>query len=569
MRGHKFVVVAVLLVLAAGCGGDGGSLPPATDPTTPPSMSTTTEPVRPDTTARPSVVTTIEAAAVATVVVLRPDGLGPVDLGAPAEETVREHTELFGEPTSDVPIGPDGECVEGADWLDCVKGLRVIEQGRLLTWADLGLEVALVDSDATGADAGRVPLQFGDWHATATSDSTRLQTPEGIFPGITIGELRLLAPELEFGYGEGLLDGVFVTAPTGGGYWGDLDWDAATTPVEHVDIRAVQAALNAHGATLDVDGAWGPETENAWLDFLADHGIEPVTSQLWLTPEVGDALGLPPDDIIVANIQPRPADESSESSAPSSPELTLRADGIGRFDFGEPADGLLGEIISMFGPPSDTVEFSASPPGDTVSSEPECVLAIQQTRTVHWETIDLHVVFTDWPGSDQLPPAPLHFASWTLGPPSTSRTHLATPDGIRIGSTAADVRSLPNSSPMIPDVTQWGFTIADDTGTVSGQFAWPVNLPYYFIDEQFAVELQQALNDHGATLAVDGVVGPATMQALIDFAAQHDIDGFGIEPARDSIQLTPEVLEVFWLLELPPDDAPVTYMWAGDQSTCG
>jgi hypothetical protein len=237
----------------------------------------------------------------------------------------------------------------------------------------------------------------------------------------------------------------------------------------------------------------------------------------------------------------------------------LRSDGLGSVDFGIPAEDALTSLIDLLGPPD----------GDTVSSEPECVLAIQQTRTVHWETIGLHVLFTDWPGSYDLPPAPLHFATWTLEPTSTPPTQLSTPDGIRIGSTAADVRSLPNSSPMIPDVNQWGFRITDGTGAVSGDFAWPVTLPYYFIDEPFAVELQQALNDHGATLAVDGIVGPATTQALIDFAAQRNIDGFSIEPAWDSIQLTPEVLEVFWLLELPPDDAPVRSMWTGYQSTCG
>ena len=237
----------------------------------------------------------------------------------------------------------------------------------------------------------------------------------------------------------------------------------------------------------------------------------------------------------------------------------LRSDGLGSVDFGRPAEDALTSLIDMLGPPD----------GDTVSSDPECVLAIQQTRTAQWDTVGLRVLFTDWPGSYELPPAPLHFASWTLEPTSAPPTRLATPDGIRIGSTAAEVRSLPNSSPMIPDVNQWGFSLADDTGAVSGDFAWPVTLPYYFIDEEFAVELQQALNDNGATLDVDGVAGPATIQALIDFAAQHDVDGFSIEPAWDSVQLTPEVLDVFWLLELPPDDAPVRSMWAGDPSTCG
>ena len=100
---------------------------------------------------------------------------------------------------------------------------------------------------------------------------------------------------------------------------------------------------------------------------------------------------------------------------------------------------------------------------------------------------------------------------------------------------------------MIPDVTQWGFQVAEPTGSVSGEIGWSVNLPYYFFDEQFARELQQALTD---------------------FAEQQGINGFSIEPAWDSIQLTTEVLEAFWLLELPPDDATVTLMWAGDPSTC-
>ncbi len=261
---------------------------------------------------------------------------------------------------------------------------------------------------------------------------------------------------------------------------------------------------------------------------------------------------------VTPSTQPLPS--TTTTIADHSADLVvLRSDGLGSVDFGRPAEDALASLIDMLGPPD----------GDMVSSEPECVLAIQQTRTVHWETIGLNALFTDWPGSYDFPPIPLHFATWTLEPTSTPQTtQLATSDGIRIGSAAADVRSLPNSSPMIPDVTQWGFTIAEDTGAVSGQFAWPVSLPYYFFDEPFAVELQQALNGHGASLPVDGVVGPATTQALIDFAAQHNIDGFSIEPAWDSIQLTPEVLEVFWLLELPPDDAPVTYMSAGDQSTC-
>ena len=233
----------------------------------------------------------------------------------------------------------------------------------------------------------------------------------------------------------------------------------------------------------------------------------------------------------------------------------LRGDGLGAVSFGDPADEVVAVLTATLGPPDR----------DGVSTEPDCVFAIEQTRAAFWESVGLQVLFTDWPGADDLTPVPLQFATWIL----SSKPALASSDGIGIGSTASDVRSLPNSSPMIPNVTQWGFAISDGTGTVNGDLGWSVNLPYYSIEEQFAIELQRALNDHGADLAVDGVFDSATADALIDFAAQQGTTGFSIEPNYDSIELTPEVLETFWLLGFPPDDAPVSSMWAGDPSTCG
>jgi peptidoglycan hydrolase-like protein with peptidoglycan-binding domain len=488
--------------------------------------------------------------------VLRPDGLGPVDFGAPADEAFAELTDLIGVPDRVESITPlaDG-CVEGASWLDCVRGLRVVESGQLAAWDVHGLEVALVDAVFGTWPLEKTSLQFGDWHATATPGGTRLFTEEGVYPGMTVGELRAAVPSVEFTSNEGLLDSYRVTPGTNGGYWGRLDWDPATPTLDWQDIAAVQTALNNHGADLVVDGEWGPRTQSAWVDFLTEHSIEPFTSQLWLTPEIGEMLGLPPDDIVVATIQPRPLNRPFESSSST---VRLRPDGLGPVDFGTPMDAALAALVDVLG----------APDSDTISTEPECTLAIEQARTVSWDSAGLHALFTDWPDRFDAPPAPLHLASWVMWSVPAPQVALATADGIGIGSTALEVRSLPNSSPMIPDVTQWGFAVTEQTGSVSGEIGWSVNLPYYFFDEQFARELQQALNRQGANLAVDGIVGPLTIQALSDFAAQHGIDGFSIESAWDSIQLTTEVLEVFWLLELPPDDATVTSMWAGDPSTC-
>lgn len=549
---RRTIPVVVALLLAAGCGGDGGSSSPGADSTIAPATPTTTEPGAPETTSAP----TVEPGPLE-MRVLRPAGLGPVDFGVAAEETLVELASLLGDPDRVEPIAPlaDG-CVEGAGWLDCVRGLWVMERGQLAVWDSTGLEVALVDTRRDVWPQEQTPLQFGDWHATVGTGDTRLVTDDGLFAGMTVGQLRTVIPSVEFTYNEGLLDSYSVTSGAAGGYWGRLDWDPGTAEIDQLDIAAVQTALNDHGADLVVDGEWGPRTESAWADFLTDQSIEPFTSQLWLTPEIGEALGLPPDDIVVATIGPQPATVPSESPPATS---MLRSDGLGSVDFGTGMDAALAVLVEVLGPPDR----------DTVSNEPECTLAIEQVRTVSWESAGLSATFTDWPGRRSVLPAPMHLASWSLWADSPPLVALTTTDGVGLGSTARQVRSLPNSSPMIPDVGRWGFRVSAQTGSVSGDIGWSVPLPYYFFDEQFARELQQALNRQGANLAVDGIVGPGTLQALTDFAAQEGIEGFGIEPAWDSIQLTTEVLEAFWLLELPPEDAPVTSMWAGDPSTCG
>jgi hypothetical protein len=148
-------------------------------------------------------------------------------------------------------------------------------------------------------------------------------TPEGVHAGMTVAALTQAVPGVELTSNEGALDSFHVATPEGAGYWGRLDWNPATADIDPVDVGAVQTALNEQGADLVVDGIWGPRSEAAWRAFLTEQGIEPLTEQLWLTPEIAAALGLPPDDITVATIEPRPAtsasgavDEYSTSSAP-------------------------------------------------------------------------------------------------------------------------------------------------------------------------------------------------------------------------------------------------------------
>ena len=268
---------------------------------------------RPET---PATTTTVAPAPTApaasqteTLAVLRPDGLGPVDFGTPADDALEALSASLGPPDQVAVILPIGSgedgCVEGAAWLDCLRELRVREQGQLLTWTSLGLDVALIDTDRSG---GPAPLQLGDWHAAFATGDVSPTTAEGLYAGMSVGELRSVYPSVGFGYNEGLLDGYFVDASGSGQYWGRLDPNPATAGYDFDGlIRAVQAALNERGAGLAVDGVWGPRAEAAWEKFLTSNDLPVFTLQLWMTPDVGDALGLPPDDWTVATLDPRPA----------------------------------------------------------------------------------------------------------------------------------------------------------------------------------------------------------------------------------------------------------------------
>lgn len=323
------------MLLAAGCGGERTSSSPITEP----GASATTPSLVPSTTAAVEVTTTestvsastepaptststtssVALQPVADLAVLRPDGLGSVDFVTPADEALAQLSVLLGPPDLVESIAPMGEggdgCVEGAGWLDCLRDLRVVDEGWLAVWATYGLEVAMVDTSREVWPKERTSLQFGDWQATVAFEYSRLFTEEGLYPGMTVRDLRQTVPGVEFTYNEGSLDSFYVTFGERGGYWGRLDWNPDTDAIEGWDIISVQAALNEHGADLTVDGEWGPRSEVAWVEFLTDHGIEPFTLQPWLTPEVGDALALPPDNITIATLGPRPATETVDPAA--------------------------------------------------------------------------------------------------------------------------------------------------------------------------------------------------------------------------------------------------------------
>lgn len=305
MRSRRAAVIAALMLVS--CGGSDSSLVdssvvPVPTTSTPPGVpSTSVDDTGPPTTVADAAIPESTTAPAGQLTILRPDGLGPVDFGTPADETIAALTNILGPFDRDETVDPATiECVEGSGWRDC---LAVVENASILTWTKWGLNVLVTDHGGwDGATPRSVASHFGSWQATPISTGDTLASTDGLRPGMTVGELRAVRPDVEFGYGEGIISGVYIETPNGD-YWGELDWD----PASHANtwselIGAVQFALNASGADLTVDGEWGPKSQQAWEVFFEENNLGPAPPIMWLTPDVGDALSLPPDNFTVADL---------------------------------------------------------------------------------------------------------------------------------------------------------------------------------------------------------------------------------------------------------------------------
>ncbi len=553
VRHHRRLAALLVAILLAACAGDSASEPTGARQTT--VGTAVPEPTAPSGTAPTTSDETMPASTTSTPstdppddLALRPDGLGPVDFGTPIGEALDALSALLGPPDRDAVLGPDGECVEGAGWLDCLSDLRVIEQGRLVTWDEHGLQVAFVDSDGTEPQRP-LPLQFADWLATVATGSHALSTPEGLHAGMSIASLRQVAPDLEFGYGEGVLAAFYVDVSEAGGYWGTVDWDPATAGNDFGEmVRAVQEALNAGGADIAVDGEWGPRSQAAWVDFLNRHGIVAVTSQLWLTPQIGDALGLPPDDSQVAVLGARPA-PARDGGTPTA--LAPRADGFGTFDFGDPAEQLVRELEQAFGPPTDRVVFSAQPPDRLYL--PGGYHALYDLAQYEWSDPGVLLILSDTPffGDHWGDPVPgtLHLISWE----STS-SQLPFDSGLTVGSTLAQLRDA------YPGVAVGSYDVCETDFDPTRFFAdSSIHVLRGRLDWDWTSDLQAALDARGATLVVDGVYGPATRVAVEQFQQANDLDDL-------DGSVGPETVGALGLIA--PSNAEVVWLQAGYPGSC-
>lgn len=242
------------------------------------------------------------------------------------------------------------------------------------------------------------------------------------------------------------------------------------------------------------------------------------------------------------------------TEAPSDAVGILRPDGIGPFGFGSAADEVEAWLIDQLGSPDSAVAESGRG-GWPLES---CT----ERRFAYWAAAGLTVGFTDLnsydatglePDCDNAP----HLAGWyviadevpwfapdhggTIPPPNTLR--LTTAEGIGLGSPAGDLReayaTVTFGEQDIEIYSPASFRAAD---TMWGRVEWDPTS-----------DIQQALNEHGATLVVDGIFGPRTEAALVEFQTSHGITENGTVGPRTLAELGVSV----------PDDAPIVYLAAG------
>lgn len=219
--------------------------------------------------------------------ILRPDGIATVDIGTPADGALTALTELLGPPTRNVAVELSSECVEGSDWTDCAS-VRVVAEGRIVTWDDLGLDVLLTDLDRASPNVATA-LHLGGWRLRAGTAGVTLTTTDGLRIGSLLGDVRRLHPAVELYFNEGVYN-AFATTHEGGlvGQLG-ITW--------REQVRIIQDALVAHGADIAVDGELGPATSAAWDEFVAAEGL---TGETWFPSiTVLAALGVTFDDVPV------------------------------------------------------------------------------------------------------------------------------------------------------------------------------------------------------------------------------------------------------------------------------
>lgn len=296
--------------------------------------------------------------------------------------------------------------------------------------------------------------------------------------------------------------------------------------VSHLQLR-----LLAHDPTADlhVDGRFGPATEAAVTTFQRRHDLEPdgiVGPRTWT-------------ELLAA---PGPQQGGSDGEL-----AILRAGGVDTVDVGTPADEALAALSGLLGAPtSDLILDPAGRECVEGSDWAECVRVVAAGRILSWDGLGLDVVLTDHDPASPTVATALHLGGWRLrsSPSGTTGTVPTTTEGLGIGSLLGDVRSVHADVELSLNEGVYDTFVVHPDDRLVGQ------LGLTWSDQVRRV--QTSLVAHGAEIAVDGELGPATQAAWDAFVAAEGLSGDTWFPS----------ITVLAALGVTLDDVPVTELWS-------
>lgn len=307
-------------------------------------------------------------------------------------------------------------------------------------------------------------------------------------------------------------------------------------------VRTLQQLLVAHGADIEVDGIFGPATEAAVETFHATRfGAERATvgSDTWaalgihstvIDVTTGETTSVSGGVTLDAVLADGPAPGVDRRPPADAALAVLRPDGLGPFAFGHAAQEVELWLDAQLGEPT----AAAVDTGASGWPLPSCA----ERRVQYWAEAGFTVGATDLGRCDEPP----YFAGWFVydgGPPWFAPHHdestplpielrLVTPDGIGLGTTAAELRAAdPGVAFGEQDHDGYLPAVFRTTSGLRGRVSWDP-----------ALEVRRAL----AELGLD----------LVAFQASLGID-------EDDVG--PRTLEALGLSV--PADAAVVYLWAG------
>jgi len=266
---------------AAACGSDGATTPPGAAPvaTSSTSAESTAAPVTTSGPTGSAIGTTpgdtVETSPAGTVV-LSSSGIATHQFGAARSVVEPWLTAELGPP--DIDQDSQHQLAACVQW-GCTQGV-------VMLWPEAGLRVGFADSTEPGSATGEAVLaawtvSTGDWWpgrvsvvagpiAPSSQPPIRLSTASGIGLGSAMSDLIVAYPSAV------LLAWNDSTFVPNGFYIPDnhLGQPQLEGDLDRPSVTDIQAALNAAGANLAVDGVAGPLTRAALEEFRQTHQVD-------------------------------------------------------------------------------------------------------------------------------------------------------------------------------------------------------------------------------------------------------------------------------------------------------